>query len=91
MYILFYRNSTQNTQQSASSCLILGVENDYYLKLRMGNALFSKRIEDSLTNENPKAEKRIFPQHMYGGPLKLGDPFYRGMSHMELDPMIPQR
>ena len=58
----------------------------------MGNLLFSKRVEESLAGEQqPKGEKRIFPQHMYSGPLKLGDPFYRGMSKMEEDPMIPQR
>lgn len=58
----------------------------------MGNAIFSKRIEDSLENETKKkGEKRLFPSHMYTGPLKLGDPFYRGLSKMEEDPMIPQR
>merc|ERR1712032_918044 len=28
---------------------------------------------------------------MYGGPKGLGDPYYREMSKMEEDPMIPQR
>lgn len=58
----------------------------------MGNALFSKRFDTNVeTEDNPKVEKRIFPSHMYNGPLKLGDPYYRGMSKMEEDPMIPQR
>ena len=57
----------------------------------MGNLIFSKRVEDSIKHENEKGEKRIFPAHMYTGPLKKGDPYYRGMSHMEEDPMIPQR
>ena len=58
----------------------------------MGNALFSKRFDTHVeTEDKPKAEKRIFPSHMYNGPLKLGDPYYRGMSKMEEDPMIPQR
>ena len=59
----------------------------------MGNLIFSKRIEDSLVSEEnkPKGEKRIFPQHMYTGPLKLGDPYYRGLTKMEQDPMITQR
>ena len=59
----------------------------------MGNLIFSKRIEDSLLSDDnqPKGEKRIFPPHMYSGPLKLGDPYYRGLSKMEEDPMIPQR
>ena len=38
-----------------------------------------------------KTEYRIFKQHMYGGPKGLGDPFYRDLSRMEEDPMIPQR
>ena len=58
----------------------------------MGNALFSKRFEETVETEGqPKPEKRIFPPHMYNGPLKLGDPYYRGLSKMEEDPMIPQR
>ena len=45
-----------------------------------------------VSEENkPKGEKRIFPQHMYTGPLKLGDPYYRGLTKMEQDPMITQR
>ena len=58
----------------------------------MGNAIFSKRFDTNVENEDQtKKEKRIFPPHMYNGPLKLGDPYYRGMSKMEEDPMIPQR
>ena len=58
----------------------------------MGNAIFSKRFDKNVeTEDQPKTEKRIFPPHMYNGPLKLGDPYYRGMSKMEEDPMIPQR
>ena len=38
-----------------------------------------------------KSEFRIFKQHMYGGPKGLGDPYYRELSKMEEDPMIPQR
>merc|ERR1711934_625069 len=38
-----------------------------------------------------KSEYRIFKQHMYGGPKGLGDPYYRDLSKMEEDPMIPQR
>lgn len=60
----------------------------------MGNALISKRFEtdkDIRPEDEPKTEKRIFPTHMYNGPLKLGDPYYRGLSKMEEDPMIPQR
>ena len=38
-----------------------------------------------------KTEYRIFKQHMYGGPMGLGDPNYRDLSKMEEDPMIPQR
>ena len=54
--------------------------------------IFSKRVEDSLGSENnQKVEHRIFPKHMYGGPKQLGDPYYRGLSKMEEDPMIPQR
>ena len=33
----------------------------------------------------------MFKQHMYGGPMGLGDPTYRELSKMEEDPMIPQR
>ena len=33
----------------------------------------------------------MFKQHMYGGPMGLGDPNYRELSKMEEDPMIPQR
>jgi len=36
-------------------------------------------------------ERRIFPQHMYGGPKGLGDPTYRELSKMEEDPLLPQR
>jgi len=36
-------------------------------------------------------EHRIHPSHMYTGPLKLGDPYYRGLSKMENDPMLPAR
>ena len=57
----------------------------------MGNAIFSKRFDKNVETDQPKTEKRIFPPHMYNGPLKLGDPYYRGMSKMEEDPMIPQR
>ena len=58
----------------------------------MGNALFSKRFDaDVETESKQKSEKRIFPSHMYNGPMKLGDPYYRGLSKMEEDPMIPQR
>ena len=58
----------------------------------MGNALISKRFEtDTRPEDESKTEKRIFPSHMYNGPLKLGDPYYRGLSKMEEDPMIPQR
>ena len=58
----------------------------------MGNALFSKRFEGTVETEGQhQPEKRIFPNHMYNGPLKLGDPYYRGLSKMEEDPMIPQR
>ena len=54
--------------------------------------IFSKRLEDSLdTEKKGKVEHRIFAQHMYNGPKKLGDPYYRGLSKMEEDPMIPQR
>ena len=58
----------------------------------MGNMIFNKRIEDALHSEaNSKVEHRIFAEHMYKGPKKLGDPNYRGLSKMEEDPMIPQR
>ena len=60
----------------------------------MGNALISKRFDTDKNirpEDETKTEKRIFPTHMYNGPLKLGDPYYRGLSKMEEDPMIPQR
>ena len=58
----------------------------------MGNMIFNKRVTDAVDSEaSPNAEHRIFPQHMYGGPKQLGDPYYRGLSKMEEDPMIPQR
>jgi len=43
------------------------------------------------SENNIHAERRIFKQHMYGGPKGLGDPTYRELSKMEEDPMIPQR
>ena len=56
----------------------------------MGNMIFSKRF-DNQENIGAEGEKRIFAEHMYKGPLKLGDPTYRGLSKMEEDPLIPQR
>ena len=66
----------------------------------MGNMLFNRRLgtaEDAdselIHNDGSekKSEYRIFKQHMYGGPKGLGDPYYRELSKMEEDPMIPQR
>ncbi|XP_023347877.1 uncharacterized protein LOC111716634 isoform X4 [Eurytemora carolleeae] len=72
----------------------------------MGNMVFNQRVMDEDTpkkydfdnynvnnhsEHNIHMERRIFPQHMYGGPKGLGDPFYRELSKMEEDPMIPQR
>jgi len=36
--------------------------------------IFNKRVEDWLRGENQDVEYRVFPQQMYTGPLKLGDP-----------------
>lgn len=68
----------------------------------MGNMIFNRRLgtaedeSDLVHSQQPgglekKAEYRIFKAHMYGGPMGLGDPEYRGLTKMEEDPMIPQR
>ncbi|TRY64318.1 hypothetical protein TCAL_04625 [Tigriopus californicus] len=59
----------------------------------MGNMLSSRRVQESLhIDDSPDSnDKRLFPSHMYTGPLKLGDPNYRELSNMEKDPLIPQR
>jgi len=66
----------------------------------MGNVLVNKRVKDAIGIEDSDdgdkkktsgGEHRIWPDHMYTGPLKLGDPYYRGLSKMEADPMLPQR
>ncbi len=51
---------------------------------------------DGGSNANSRAsseggEMRVFQKHMYGGPLGLGDPNYRGLSKMEEDPLITNR
>jgi len=72
----------------------------------MGNMIFNQRLMDgddkkynydnykdnnSSGEEAVHMERRIFPQHRYGGPKGLGDPHFRGLSKMEEDPLIPQR
>jgi len=70
----------------------------------MGNMIFNERLmgTDSkydfekygkrhVSETTAHVERRIFAQHMYGGPKGLGDPHYRDLSKMEEDPMIPQR
>jgi len=47
--------------------------------------------EHNVSEKEIHVERRIFPQHRYGGPQGLGDPNYRGLSKMEEDPLIPQR
>merc|ERR1711973_1018446 len=63
---------------------------------KLGNMLFNERVKDDMglgedQEKAKKVEHRIFPEHMYTGPLKLGDPFYRGLTKMETDPMLPAR
>eukprot|EP00088_Acartia_fossae_P064915 TRINITY_DN79962_c0_g1_i1.p1 TRINITY_DN79962_c0_g1~~TRINITY_DN79962_c0_g1_i1.p1 ORF type:complete len:204 (+),score=28.13 TRINITY_DN79962_c0_g1_i1:28-612(+) len=70
----------------------------------MGNMIFNDRVmggdkkynfDDYMHSngieEKVVRERRIFPQHMYGGPKGLGDPKYRDLSKMEEDPLLPQR
>lgn len=60
----------------------------------MGNMVSSRRVQESLHLDDSGTandDKRLFPSHMYTGPLKLGDPNYRELSNMEKDPLIPQR
>jgi len=66
----------------------------------MGNMLFNERVKDDIglaagghgsQEKQKRVEHRIFPDHMYTGPLKLGDPYYRGLTKMETDPMLPAR
>ena len=64
----------------------------------MGNMLINRRVEDAIGVSSDsdgckekQEEYRIFPDHMYKGPKKLGDPHFRGLSKMEEDPMVPQR
>merc|ERR1711974_458886 len=54
------------------------------------NVESSSRQPTTGGNKKP-VEHRIHPSHMYTGPLKLGDPYYRGLSKMENDPMLPAR
>merc|ERR1712111_165215 len=67
---------------------------------KMGNMLFNERVKDDIglaagghgsQEKQKRVEHRIFPDHMYTGPLKLGDPYYRGLTKMETDPMLPAR
>eukprot|EP00088_Acartia_fossae_P030702 TRINITY_DN3169_c1_g1_i1.p1 TRINITY_DN3169_c1_g1~~TRINITY_DN3169_c1_g1_i1.p1 ORF type:complete len:195 (-),score=30.28 TRINITY_DN3169_c1_g1_i1:169-753(-) len=70
----------------------------------MGNMIFNQRVmgtnekydfenygKENVDESRVHVERRIFAQHMYGGPKGLGDPTYRELSKMEEDPMIPQR
>jgi len=50
-----------------------------------------ERSRSGQQTTDEEGEKRIWASHMYTGPLKLGDPDYRGLSKMEEDPMITQR
>ena len=60
----------------------------------MGNALMGeKSSKESLAPSGPNMDEIRQRRNaiMNGGPLGLGDPFYRGLSKMEEDPVIPQR